>query len=234
MGSPLLSGKILRFGRFELDPQTQQLRRAGALLRIQPQPFRVLYFLVFHAGQVVTREQLCHELWGNETYVDFEQGLNYCIRQIRMVLGDEAQTPRYIETIPRHGYRFIAVTDSADTISRPEVAPAPESLRRWLERIPRWAFAVSVPLLMLVLIPAAVMVHSSKRPSLSEKDSLLIADFSNSTGDPVFDGTLRRAVSIDLGQSPYLNIVADEKVRQALRLMNKSAVREIAVARPHR
>ena len=220
MGSPPLSGRILRFGRFELDPESQQLRRAGALLRIQPQPLKVLCVLVSRAGQVVSREELRQELWGNETYVDFAQGLNYCIRQIRAVLGDEAQAPRYIETIPRRGYRFIAGVDGTDTISRPEVAPPQGQLARWLQHIPRWAFAISV-LSLVALIAASVMVRSSEHPALSEKDSILITDFANSTGDPVFDGTLRTAVSVDLEQSPYLNMVSDETVRQALRLMNK-------------
>jgi hypothetical protein len=100
MGAPSHSSKVLRFGVFELAPETQQLRRAGVLLRIQPQPFKVLALLVSRPRELVSREELRRELWGNETFVDFERGLNYCIRQIRAVLGDEAQTPRYIETVP--------------------------------------------------------------------------------------------------------------------------------------
>jgi TolB-like protein/DNA-binding winged helix-turn-helix (wHTH) protein len=123
MASPPLSGRVLRFGLFELNPEAQQLRRAGAVLRIQPQPLKVLTLLVSRAGRVVTREELRHELWGEGTFVDFEQGLNYCIRQIRVVLGDEAQTPRYIETIPRRGYRFIASLQAQPT----EVRNAEES-----------------------------------------------------------------------------------------------------------
>jgi TolB-like protein/DNA-binding winged helix-turn-helix (wHTH) protein len=123
MRAPPLSGRVLRFGLFELDREARQLRRAGAVLRIQPQPLKVLTVLVSRAGQVVTRKELRHELWGEGTFVDFEQGLNYCIRQIRAVLGDEAQTPRYIETIPRHGYRFIARPEAQPT----EVRNAEES-----------------------------------------------------------------------------------------------------------
>jgi len=125
MGSPQLSGGILRFGVFELNPEAQQLRRAGAVLRIQPQPLKVLTLLVSRVGQVVTREELRHELWGEGTFVDFEQGLNYCIRQIRAVLGDEAQTPRYIETIPRRGYRFIARLEAQPTEVRNEGESSP-------------------------------------------------------------------------------------------------------------
>jgi Tol biopolymer transport system component/DNA-binding winged helix-turn-helix (wHTH) protein len=108
MAPPTPPSKILRFGPFEVDAEAQQLRRAGAVLRIQPQPFKVLLALVFRAGEIVTREQLRQELWGEETFVDFEHGLNYCVRHIREVLGDNAQTPRYVETVPRRGYRFVA------------------------------------------------------------------------------------------------------------------------------
>ncbi len=218
--SSLLSAKTLRFDVFELDLEAQQLRKAGALVRLQPHPFKVLAALARHAQQIVTREELRREVWGDQTFVDFEQGLNFCIRQIRTVLGDEAQTPRYIETIPRRGYRFIAMVDGTDTISRPEIEPAQGPLARRLRQIPRWAFAVSIPLLV-ALIATAVIIRSSAHPALSEKDAILITDFANSTDDPIFDGTLRCAVSVDLAQSPYLNIVSDDKVRQALRLMNK-------------
>jgi TolB-like protein/Tfp pilus assembly protein PilF len=99
---------MIHFGDFEFDDQAFQLRRAGALLRLQQQPARVLAFLLSHRGSLVTREQIRLAIWGEDTFVDFEQGLNFCIRQIRLALNDQAENPLYIETLPRLGYRFVA------------------------------------------------------------------------------------------------------------------------------
>ena len=99
---------LIRFGDFELDEQTFELRKNGTLARIQRQPARVLAFLLNHRGTLVTREQIRLAIWGEDTFVDFEQGLNFCIRQIRLALDDQAEHPRHIETLPRLGYRFIS------------------------------------------------------------------------------------------------------------------------------
>jgi TolB-like protein/Flp pilus assembly protein TadD len=99
---------VIRFGEFELDEQTLELRKSGALIHIQQQPARVLAFLLNHRGALVTREQIRLAIWGEDTFVDFEQGLNFCIRQIRLALNDQAERPAHIETLPRLGYRFIA------------------------------------------------------------------------------------------------------------------------------
>jgi TolB-like protein/DNA-binding winged helix-turn-helix (wHTH) protein/Tfp pilus assembly protein PilF len=99
--------EIIRFGEFELALKSGELRKNGEVVRIQPQPFKVLVFLASHAGQTVTRLELQQIVWEDGTFVDFEQGLNFCIKQIRNALGDDAQAPRLIETLPRRGYRFI-------------------------------------------------------------------------------------------------------------------------------
>jgi DNA-binding winged helix-turn-helix (wHTH) protein len=95
------------FDKFELDVRSGELRTDGKPVKLQLQPFKVLAFLVARAGQVVTREEICQHVWGGETFVDYEQGLNYCIRQIRAALGEDANELRYIETCPRRGYRFL-------------------------------------------------------------------------------------------------------------------------------
>jgi TolB-like protein len=99
---------VIRFGDFELDEETLQLRKNGALTHIQQQPARVLALLANHRGSLVTREQFRLAIWGEDTFVDFEQGLNFCIRQIRLALNDQAEHPLHIETLPRLGYRFIS------------------------------------------------------------------------------------------------------------------------------
>jgi TolB-like protein/DNA-binding winged helix-turn-helix (wHTH) protein/Tfp pilus assembly protein PilF len=98
---------LLRFGVFELDLKTGELRKAGLLLRLPPQPFKILALLAGRPGQLVSREEIQQQIWGSETFVDFELGLNAAIKTIRDTLGDDAETPRYIQTLPRRGYRFI-------------------------------------------------------------------------------------------------------------------------------
>jgi TolB-like protein/Tfp pilus assembly protein PilF len=98
---------LIRFDEFELDEQTFELRRNGTRVRIQQQPTRLLAFLLSRQGKLVTRQQIQDAIWGQDTFVDFEQSLNFCIRQIRITLDDHAERPRFIETLPRLGYRFI-------------------------------------------------------------------------------------------------------------------------------
>jgi TolB-like protein/tetratricopeptide (TPR) repeat protein len=100
---------MARFGfdAFELDIESGELRKNGGPLKLQLQPFKVLAFLVAHAGQTVTREEIRRHVWGGDTFVDYEQGLNYCIRQIRAALGEDTAKPSFIETYPRRGYRFL-------------------------------------------------------------------------------------------------------------------------------
>jgi DNA-binding winged helix-turn-helix (wHTH) protein/Tol biopolymer transport system component len=100
----------VQFGEFELNAASGELRKGGTLLKIHPQPFRVLLLLAERSGQIVSREEIRRSVWGDNTYVDFDGGINFCIRQIREVLADDAENPRYLQTIPRRGYRFIAST----------------------------------------------------------------------------------------------------------------------------
>ncbi len=106
---------VLRFGVFELDLSKGELRKDGLLLRLQPQPYKVLALLASRAGDLVTREELKSELWGDESFVDFERGLNSCILLVRSALGDDAQSPRFVKTVPRRGYRFLAPVERVGT-----------------------------------------------------------------------------------------------------------------------
>ncbi|MGB7555382.1 MAG: tetratricopeptide repeat protein [Candidatus Korobacteraceae bacterium] len=111
--------KLLRFGVYELNLATEELRKGGTPLKLSPQPFRLLALLASHAGQVVTREEIQQQIWGEETYVDFEQGMNHCVKQIRNALNDNADTPLYVETLPRRGYRFLAPVTSKEVPAPP-------------------------------------------------------------------------------------------------------------------
>ena len=100
--------RILRFGVFEFEVRTGELRKHGVKLRLQGKPLQVLQALVEHPGDVVTREELQHRLWSSDVFVDFDNGLNTAANRLRIALGDSAENPRYIETLARVGYRFIA------------------------------------------------------------------------------------------------------------------------------
>ena len=100
-----------RFGEFELDAESAELRRAGRPVRLQPQPMKLLSLIVRNAGAIVTREKIRAELWEDGTYVDFDQAVNFAIKQVRDALGDSAERPVYLQTIPRRGYKFIAPVD---------------------------------------------------------------------------------------------------------------------------
>src|SRR5262245_40611093 len=113
----------LRFAQFELDLGAGELFRDGRPVRIQPQPLRVLEILVVQAGTLVTREELRQRIWDQATFFEFDQGLNYCIRQIRLALGDDAATPVFIETLKKRGYRFTAPVEVVDR--REDVEPDP-------------------------------------------------------------------------------------------------------------
>jgi len=101
------SDSPIRFAAFELQLETGELRKHGRKIKLPPKSFRLLALLAGRPGQLVTRDAIQRELWGADTFVDFEHGLNFCIRQIRSALGENAKKPRFIETLPRRGYRFI-------------------------------------------------------------------------------------------------------------------------------
>src|SRR5256885_14713705 len=97
-----------RFGVFELDVRAAELRKRGVRIKLQEQPFQILCLLLDHSGQLVTRDELRQKLWPAHTFVDFDRSLNKAMTKLRSALGDSAESPRYVETIPRHGYRFLA------------------------------------------------------------------------------------------------------------------------------
>ncbi|HLZ40258.1 MAG TPA: winged helix-turn-helix domain-containing protein [Candidatus Sulfotelmatobacter sp.] len=119
------NNRPVRFGVFELDLSAGELRKNGAKLRLQGQPFQVLALLLERAGEVVTREELQQKLWPSDTFVDFDHSLNTAINKVREALGDSASSPRYVETLARRGYRFIAPVRSEASPRPPEPPPAP-------------------------------------------------------------------------------------------------------------
>src|ERR1022692_750995 len=116
---------LLRFGVFEVDLAAGELRKNGARIRLQEQPFQVLTLLLQNAGQVVTRDDLREKIWPADTFVDFDHSLNTAVNKIREALGDSASSPRFVETLARRGYRFVAPVDGVATIA---AGATPENL----------------------------------------------------------------------------------------------------------
>ena len=274
---------LLRFGVFELNLDTEELRKDAIPIKLSPQPFRVLAMLAGRSGQIVTRAEIQKQIWGDETYVDFEHGMNQCIKQIRTALNDNADKPLYLETLPRRGYRFLApvvsktvaepaprVTESRSGIQNAITLPptpqagdsvrtsgsgAPHDTGKGLNResVPGVASPISasvavaaVPaaepapvrdslhriarsrltwaaVMVAVLIAAGLYWRSRKFPAFTEKDSIVVSDFTNTTGDSVFDDTLKQGLSVQLEQSPFLDLVSEQKVSETLKLMGRSA-----------
>jgi len=122
---------VIRFGTFEADLRAGELRHNGVKIRLQEQPFQVLAMLLERPGEIVTREELHSRLWPADTFVDFDHGLNAAVKRLRDALGDSAENPRFIQTIPRRGYRFVAPVEkieAAPTSAKPEQTPSPGSL----------------------------------------------------------------------------------------------------------
>ncbi len=224
---------ILRFGPYELRSRTRELYKQGTRLKLRPQPFQVLQVLVEHAGDVVTREELRELLWSAETFVDFEHGLNTSIKELRGVLSDSASEPRYIETLPRLGYRIMVPVDVSES---PVIGKALEQAKRDTDsvRLPMppnaqaatgignwWKVIPPVAVALVALAVGGWWVSSRKAHGLTNKDTIVVADFTNATGDPVFDGTLRQGLSAQLEQSPFLNLLSDERIAQTLALMTQ-------------
>lgn len=127
MASPAHPPSVICFGPFELDAANGELRKAGISLKIHPQPLRVLVLLAEQPRHIVTRDEIRSCLWGGNTFVDFEGGINSCMNQIRAVLGDDADKPNYIETLPRRGYRFIASVGIHVSTEPPVAGRGPKS-----------------------------------------------------------------------------------------------------------
>ncbi len=227
MVSPVSLPAKIRFDSFELDVTSGELRKGGHRLRLQPQPFRVLLLLIERTGQVVAREEIQRCLWKDSTFVDFEHGINFCINQIRGALSDSAEKPRYIETVPRRGYRFIGTVEQPSPTKQDNTKePTPPPIQAEPLVTPparkRWPAVVALTLLAAA-IAAGAYFFTRRAPVLIGQDTIVLADFANSTGDAIFDDTLKTALHVSLRQSPFLNVLSDSGVTRSLQLMTRPA-----------
>jgi tetratricopeptide (TPR) repeat protein/DNA-binding winged helix-turn-helix (wHTH) protein len=216
-----------RFGLFELDPLARHLVRQGNEVRVQDQPFQLLVALVERNGQIVTREELRQRLWAGNTFVDFDKSLGVALTKLRDALGDSAASPIYIETVARHGYRFIAPVERNGTPASQPASALPEAAG--LTNQPSVAAKRALPVIrisfavvLVLAVCGALYWYYMLRPKLNQSATVMVGTFVNLTGDPVFDGSLRQASVVELSQSPFLTILPDTAIRDGSRKLGHS------------
>ncbi len=228
----------LRFDVFTLDLRAGELYKGGHKVKLQEQPFQILVMLLAQPGQVVTREQLRERLWPEDTFVDFDHSLNTAVKKLRLALDDEADKPRFIETLPKRGYRFvgpvvermkvpdITAAKEPNSVANKDAAKSEARTAGSANVGPlagaRWKIAVAIAVVTAAIV-AGVHFFARRTPALTEKDTIVISDFSNSTGDAVFDDALKQGLAVQLAQSPFLAILSDEKVHDTLKLMGRAS-----------
>jgi TolB-like protein/DNA-binding winged helix-turn-helix (wHTH) protein/Flp pilus assembly protein TadD len=219
----------LRFGVFELDLQAGQLRKHGLRVRLQEQPFQVLAMLLGRQGEVVTREELQKKLWPADTFVDFDHGLNKAINKIREALGDSADSPRFVETVPRRGYRFLADVNiveasipdpgladqpqpRAEVGERPDPASEPAT-PKYLVLLPAWKISAFVLVLLMASTAAwELYLPSRSSPVIRSLAVLPLESLSSDASQDYFaDGMTDELIS-DLGQINALRVISRTSV----------------------
>jgi eukaryotic-like serine/threonine-protein kinase len=219
MGIPAESESYVRFGEFRLDLRTRELRSNGHASYLQEQPFQILTVLLEHPGQLVVRDELMKRLWPSDTFVDFDQSLNKAVNRLREALDDSADQPRFIETVPRRGYRFIGPVVPSLEPTREDAGPQIEK-----QSARQWKILVSaIVLLVAAMLGGGLYWRSRQAKKLTRGNTIVLADFVNRTSDPVFEDALRQALLASLDQSPFLSVLSDDKVRKQLGYMGRPA-----------
>jgi len=207
--------RVIRFGEFELDPTSGELHQNGHKIPFAPKAFELLRALVERPGQAVTREELRAKLWAADTFVEFDDSLNHTVKKLRQALGDSAENPQFIETLPRYGYRFVA---PVGTPTAPTLSPEPRRRRRRA----RTAIALGV---VLVLVLAALLAFNvggrrSRLPSRASEPpirSLAVLPLSNLSGDPqqdYFADGMTDALITDLAKLRDVKVISRTSVMQ--------------------
>ena len=206
---------VLRFGPFELDLASSEIRKGGALIKMQAQHFELLILLAGRAGQIVSREEIRRALWDDDTFVDFDRSINFGINQIRGALGDDPQSPRYVETLPRKGYRFIAPIAQSDAkaeiVPRAELTVASKPVppgRRW------WLIGSGI---VAAVIAVLVAIELQRKGGVKPIESLAVLPMEN--------------LSHDVDQDYFADGMTDELITglakvSALRVISRTSVQQ--------
>ena len=195
-----LRAQTVRFGPFRLDLRSAELRHDGTKTKLPEQPFQILAELVEHPGEVVTRAELRQRLWRSDTFVDFEHGLNSAVMHLREALGDTADNPQYVETLPRHGYRLMVPVETAEAAS---------GARRKI-----WLTACLLFLAVLVVGPGWQRTPLT-RFQPQKVESMAVLPFVDLYGNPEevkFARSLTEALTTELGKLPSLRVISHQSV----------------------
>jgi len=215
----------IRFGVYEVDARTHELRKQGVRIKLQDQPFQVLLILLEKPGEIVTREELRKRIWPSDTFVDFDGGVNNAVKRLREALSDRADTPRYIETLPRHGYRFIGTLNgSASSAPVNGLLPNPEQhadsqRRAWSLRLGILiALGCAASLLAILAFTTNQWWHHLRgRGAVPQIQSIAVLPLDNLPHDPqheyLSDGMTDELIN-ELGQVKTLRVVSRTSVMQ--------------------
>src|ERR1700722_5310212 len=221
MPTSISGGRILRFDNFELDVRTQELRKHGVRLRLQGQPLQVLAALLKRAGDVLTREELRAQIWTTDTFVDFDHSLHNAIARLREVLGDSAERPRYIETLPRRGYRFIARVDAGDLPAQSGGAdsspPADLPGRVWLSKSHALVLTTVFPVLVISIALWLTRTGGAPTNAAPRLNSIAVLPLDNLSGDPsqeFFAEGMTDQLITDLAKVSSLRVISRTSVLQ--------------------
>ena len=225
--------EFYEFGPFRLEPNERRLVRGDEIVALTPKAFDTLHLLVRNSGHLLKKDELIRVLWP-DTFVE-EGSLSNNIFLLRKALGDN---PEYIETVPRRGYRFVGNVRGFPNCVPPSTESSHEGQNGiadaiWVESSPPTSAVLDLPKSWKILVPATVVIvalliagglyfRSRSATPLTGKDTVVLADFTNTTGDPVFDDTLKQALTVQLEQSPFLNILPQQTVDDTLKLMGRS------------
>jgi TolB-like protein/DNA-binding winged helix-turn-helix (wHTH) protein len=199
-----------RFGLFEADLNTSELRKSGLKIKLQEQPFQILALLLEHRGELVTREELRKELWPADTFVDFDVGLNVAVKKLRDAIGDSAENSRFVETIPRHGYRFISRVEEVSPVA---AESRPPSMKTW-RRIAIWAGTLAVAgtlILLLGLNAGGLRSRFWGRPKPFVIRSIAVLPLENLSGDSTqnyFTDGMTDALTTNLAEIADLTVIS--------------------------
>jgi DNA-binding winged helix-turn-helix (wHTH) protein len=218
---------VYQFEAFEVDDREFRISEGGKAVQVEPKVLRLLLYLIENRNRLVRKQELLDKVWPDAVVT--ENALTRAIGLLRKALKDDTHVPRFIETVPMAGYRLIAKVSVVE--ESPAVKPvtgAEPATTSTEGKAGFWGSSKWILAAVLLVLAAAgggvwlVAAHRMK-PVLTERDTIVLADFANSTGDAVFDGTLRQGLSVQLEQSPFLSIVSEGRIQQTLKMMGQPA-----------